>query len=717
MMKTLMILGASYTQVPLYEAARSLGIRTIAASIPGNYPGFDCADESVFVNIADPEAVTDAVREKNVDGVATCGLDLGMRAIGAACEAQRLPGPTREAAEKASNKYEMKKALTAAGVQTARFYCIHNEEELEAAMDRLPFPVIVKAVDLMGSRGIFRSNTREEARENFHRSMEATGKDYCLIEEFIEGELFGVEAMIQNGKLLFMLPNNTEAFVSATPTPVGHSVPLRELDALGRQIEEQTELAVRAIGLDNCPLNCDFIKKDGKVYVIELTGRSGATGLSEMTGIYYGLNYYEMIVRLSLGEDVSSYFAEPLPRTPNLTHTLMSVRKGIVRNIINDNGLDEDLIDLSFNIEPGDEVRPYTNGRDRIGQVIIKGGSLEQCEKRLEGILRNIHLELEGDLPLIRTPIQLLESREDDNQIYMKREDLLPFSFGGNKVRFAQAFLEDMERKQCDAMLIYGGYHSNLCRILAAACAGRGIPCSMIHNVDDVDPGEISCNMHLIRSSGVREYRCRKGEIAPVVQAALNDFRQEGYNPYYIYGNIYGQGNVTVPMEAYLAVYQEILQQEAELGCYFDYIFLASSTNTTQSGLLAGHLLVGDARKIVGISVTRSSERAVAVINENLQEYQDKRGITFHDSTESEILVEDKYLAGGYSRWNREIIEVIRSVYRTEGIGLDPTYTGKAFWGMLEYLKEQKITGKRILFLHTGGTPLFFDILPVLNDL
>ena len=188
----------------------------------------------------------------------------------------------------------------------------------------------------------------------------------------------------------------------------------------------------------------------------------------------------------------------------------------------------------------------------------------------------------------------------------------------------------------------------------------------------------------------------------------MNDFRQEGYNPYYIYGNIYGQGNVTVPMEAYLAVYQEILQQEAELGCHFDYIFLASSTNTTQSGLLAGHLLVGDARKIVGISVTRSSERAVAVINENLQEYQDKRGITFHDSTESEILVEDKYLAGGYSRWNREIIEVIRSVYRTEGIGLDPTYTGKAFWGMLEYLKEQKITGKRILFLHTGGNALVF---------
>ena len=175
-MKTLMILGASYTQVPLFEAARRLGFRTVAASIPGDYPGFACADETVFADIADPEAVTAAARACGADGIATCGLDLGMRALGAVCEALGLPGPSRAAAEKASDKYKMKQALTAAGVQTARFYCIHNEEELEAAMDRLPFPVILKAVDLMGSRGIFRSDTREEARANFRKSLAASGK-------------------------------------------------------------------------------------------------------------------------------------------------------------------------------------------------------------------------------------------------------------------------------------------------------------------------------------------------------------------------------------------------------------------------------------------------------------------------------------------------------------------------------------------------------------
>lgn len=709
-MKRVLILGASYTQTPLYEAAKKLGIETIAGSIPGPYPGFDLADETAYMNIADPDECVAVASELNLDGVCTCGLDLGMRAIGAISDTCHLPGPSRAAAERAGNKFEMKKALVAAGVQTARFFCIHNEEELEAALDQLTFPVILKAVDQMGSRGIFRSNTREEARENFHKSMEATAKDYCLVEEFIEGEIFGVEAMIQNGQVLFMLPNNIEAFVVTTPTPVGHSVPFKEEATLGAQVREQTEKAIRALGLDNCPVNCDFIKRDGKVYVIELTGRSGATGLSEMTGIYYGLNYYEMILRLAVGEDVSGYFTGDIPRTPNLTHTLMADRKGIVREIVNRNAPADDILDLSFNIQPGDPVQPYTNGRDRIGQVILKGTTLAACERRLKEILDQISLRLEGDLPIFDTPIMELSSCEE-NRIFCKREDTIPFSFGGNKVRFAQYYLEDMERKGANAMILYGGYHSNLCRILSAACLKKGIPCSMIHMVDDIDPDEKSCNMTLIQSSGVKEYRCHKDGIAAAVQKAMDDFREQGFEPYYIHGNIYGKGNETTPMRAYVDVYREICQQERTMGISFDYIFLATSTNSTQSGLVAAHAMDGDNRKIIGISVTRSAERAIAVIGANLKEYQEKYNAAYRLCCNPEILVEDAYLAGGYGCENEGIRQAIRDAYLKDGMNLDATYTGKAFWGMQEYLKSHHISGKNILFLHTGGTPLFFDAL------
>ena len=393
MKKRLLILGASYSQSPLIMAAKQMGIHTVTCSIPGPYPGFELADESVYVNIADPEAVTEAAREAGADGIATCGLDLGMRAIGHACEALHLPGPSREAAIKASNKWEMKKALCAAGVQTAAYYCIHNEPELEEALSRLTFPVILKAVDQMGSRGIFRCDTEEEVWENYPKTMEGTGQPYCLLEEFIVGELFGVEGMIQNGQIVYLLPNNTEAFQAATPTPVGHSIPYRYQDTLGEQILAQAEKAIRAVGLDNCPVNLDMIRRNDKVYVIELTGRSGATGLSEMVGLYYGLNYYEMIVRCALGIPVKECFEENTGRAV-LTHTLLSDKDGILKKLVCEAEPVSGLEDLSFNIKEGDEIHRYRNGRDRIGQVILTGSSLESCEEKLDRILKGIRLEV-----------------------------------------------------------------------------------------------------------------------------------------------------------------------------------------------------------------------------------------------------------------------------------------------------------------------------------
>ena len=85
---------------------------------------------------------------------------------------------------------------------------------------------------------------------------------------------------------------------------------------------------------------------------------------------------------------------------------------------------------------------------------------------------------------------------------------------------------------------------------------------------------------------GVTEIPCKKTGIAEAVQQAMDELREKGCNPYYIYGNTRGEGREWVPMEAYREVYQEICCQEKEQGIHFDYIFLASSTNATQSGLL-----------------------------------------------------------------------------------------------------------------------------------
>ena len=392
-MKKLMILGASYSQLPLYEAAERLGIKTIAASTPGDWPGFQAADESTYTDISDPGAVMEAARKFRADGITTCCLDTGVRAIGYACERLGLKGLSEKAADISSDKFKMKEAFMAGGVRCARHICIRNREELAEALEKLNFPVVIKAVDLMGSRGIFRCDTSEQAFSFYEKTMEATGKDYCLVEEFIEGEPFGCEAMMSEGRLLYCLPNNIDAFQSYVPTPVGHSVPWKKQDSLGEEAKRQVKLAIRAVGLDNCAVNCDLIEKDGKVYVIEITGRAGATCLPETVGLYYGINYYEAIVRLALDMEPEKLFTKPYPGSASLSKILTSDRSGTVKAIRNENAPAEDIIDLSFNIQPGDYVNQYRNGRDRIGQIILAGKELHDCEERLDEILSKINIE------------------------------------------------------------------------------------------------------------------------------------------------------------------------------------------------------------------------------------------------------------------------------------------------------------------------------------
>ena len=395
MSKKLMVLGASYTQIPLFQAARRIGVHTIAASIPGNYAGFSYADEIAYVNIADPIKVLDAAREREADGVATCGLDLGMAAIGEVSETLKLSGPPRAAARAASNKLLMKQCFVKADVQTAPFQVIYSRQDLTKAAQTLTFPLVIKAVDQMGSRGVFRCDSPEDLEKNYTRTMEATNCDYCIVEEFIEGTLFGCEAMIENGKILFMMPDNTEAFLSAVPTPIGHSVPFEKEAELGAQVREQVTKAIDALGLDNCPVNCDLIRTEDQVWVVEMTGRSGATGLAEIVSDQWGIDYYEAIVRVALGMDAASLFTHRKD-SACIAQTLLSNKTGTLKSIGFAGEKPEGLIDLSFNVKPGDAIRAYTNGRDRIGQVILSASTLREAREELSRLLKGIQIDLEA---------------------------------------------------------------------------------------------------------------------------------------------------------------------------------------------------------------------------------------------------------------------------------------------------------------------------------
>lgn len=310
--KRLLLQGASRGNLGLIRTAKANGVYVVMTGMGGDFPCNPYADKFCYADISDPEAVLKIAQKEKVDGAIICCSDTGLKAIGRVNDVMGFSGLTEKAADNSSNKYLMKKRLVAAGVRTAKFFMIHNVEELNKAVSEIGFPVIIKAVDLQGSRGINIVKKESALVESFKDTMTLTKKDFCIIEQFIVGKEFGAQSFVYNNEVLFVLPHGDETYMAKTAVPIGHFMPYKMNEELYTDVCEQVKRSIEALEFNNCAVNVDFIEKDGKAYIIELTGRVGANCLPELTGNYFGINYYEMILATCLGESPLPIFNKRL---------------------------------------------------------------------------------------------------------------------------------------------------------------------------------------------------------------------------------------------------------------------------------------------------------------------------------------------------------------------------------------------------------------------
>ena len=286
--------------------------------------------------------------------------------------------------------------------------------------------------------------------------------------------------------------------------------------------------------------------------------------------------------------------------------------------------------------------------------------------------------QMHFDQLLVETPIQKLNEKLNNNTYYIKRDDLLPIAFGGNKARKAALFFDDLKGRGADCVVTYGSSSSNHCRIVANIASGMGIPCYVISPNVVIRP---TVNAQLIELAGAQIVRFLISEVRSTIEFTFQRLQSQGYKPYFIQGG--GHGNLGT--RAYVDCYDEIVSQEREMGLHFDYIFLASGTGTTQAGLICGRATHNDDKNIIGISIARKNPHGRQVVAESVREYM--QYINGDVGNQDAVIFVDDYIVDGYGSRNKQILEVISRVLRREGMPLDATYTGKAFWGMLEYVK------------------------------
>ncbi len=383
-MARLLVLGAGRGQVPLIKAAKSYGHTTVVASSEGAYPGFDVADECYVVNITDPEAVADIVRGESFDAVITCCMDTGMETLGVLCERFGFIGPGIKAAGTARDKSLMKECFIKAGVRTAPYRKVCSKEELSRCAEELRYPLILKAVDQQGSRGVVTVRTSEDLESAYETVMTETRRSYCLVEEFITGEKHGANGCLVNGELLFLLP--TEDLTDGNAV-MGHIVPFEVEQSVKQDIYEQSLAAVKAVGLDQCVFNVDYIVKDGQAYIIEVTGRLGANGIPELLSRYYDTDIYKLMIAIALGQDIT----EIIPKyavtdgIPCASKMIGLDRSGVLASIKETFSQDES-VEVTYFVSPGQHVSRYRSAVDCVGQIIVSARSVDECKKRLEEI-------------------------------------------------------------------------------------------------------------------------------------------------------------------------------------------------------------------------------------------------------------------------------------------------------------------------------------------
>ncbi len=344
-------------------------------------------------------------------------------------------------------------------------------------------------------------------------------------------------------------------------------------------------------------------------------------------------------------------------------------------------------------------------------------------------IRKHLGMLPKADLGFFPTPFYRLDhlSRELGVNLYIKRDDFTGMNlFGGNKVRKLQYLIGDALHRGCDYVFTFGATQSNHAMQTVSVCRRCGLkPVLYLVAIVEPDEEDLRANLLLDKIMGAEIHIVRplpgeteaEAEERSVQMAREHQKRleEEGHRCYEVpMGGASPMGSI-----GFIEGFTELMEQSEKLmGRRPDYLFHATGTGGTMAGLLAGRALCGRDTAIISINVSHKDEtypgRCECLANESLA----LLGIEPLVKPGQEACTDLNYYQPGYEIPNEAASQAIRLLAREEGLMVDPVYTGKAFAGMLDYIRSGKVAqGSDVVFLHTGGATALFAEKEILGDI
>ena len=317
----------------------------------------------------------------------------------------------------------------------------------------------------------------------------------------------------------------------------------------------------------------------------------------------------------------------------------------------------------------------------------------------------NIKKQSLGFFPTPLVELSQLSKKLGGPKIYMKRDDNTGLALGGNKTRKLEYILGDALAQGADTIITAGAAQSNHCRQTAAAAASLQLECHLV--LGGQEPDVVSGNLLLDKLFGCQIHwagKNRKGEDIPQL---VEQLKRAGKKPYVV---PYGGSNELGAL-AFVEALKELDAQREDAGLSFTHIVFASSSGGTHAGLMLGNKILEASYKIVGINIDKGEAGELSLDQQilNLVNSTAKSINLTHEFSEEDLNLNSNYVEEGYGVIGKLENEAIALTAQTEGILLDPVYTGRAMGGLIDMIRSGEIKETdNVLFWHTGGAPALF---------
>lgn len=310
-------------------------------------------------------------------------------------------------------------------------------------------------------------------------------------------------------------------------------------------------------------------------------------------------------------------------------------------------------------------------------------------------------------LPTPLEPAPRLAQALGLKRLYIKRDDCTGLAGGGNKTRKLEFLVGEALAQGADTLITQGAVQSNHVRQTAAAAARFGLACEVILEertgskaVDYNGSGNVLLDRLL--GASIRNVPGGTDMNAELAKSA-EDVRARGGKPYVIPGG----GSNTVGALGYVDCALELVRQADEQGLVIDRLVTATGSAGTHAGLVAGMALAGADIPILGIGVRAPKETQEANVHKLARETAAVLG--HEDRVAREMTIANcDYVGAGYGLIDEAVIDALKLASRTEGLLLDPVYSGKAMKGLIDLAAKGTFGDETVVFLHTGGAQGLF---------